>query len=146
VGWFRTRRHRGFLEAYATEGYEVHDFRLATCECGSHSFHLEADDNEGVAKRTCSKCTRHHFLCDSEEYWEDAEPQMWKCIECNSEDANIGVGFSLYEDDGEIRWLYVGYRCARCGVLGCFAGWKIAYAPSKQLMIKSRLWLTQHCT
>ena len=125
---------RGFLEAYATEGYEVHDFRLATCECGSHSFHLEADDNEGVAKRTCSKCTRHHFLCDSEEYWEDAEPQMWKCIECNSEDANIGVGFSLYEDDGEIRWLYVGYRCARCGVLGCFAGWKIAYAPSKQLM------------
>ena len=125
---------RGFLEAYATEGYEVHDFRLATCECGSHSFHLEADDNEGVAKRTCSKCTRHHFLCDCEEYWEDAEPEMWKCIECNSEDANIGVGFSLYEDDGEIRWLYVGYRCARCGVLGCFAGWKIAYAPSKQLM------------
>jgi hypothetical protein len=125
---------RGFLEAYATEGYEVHDFRLARCECGSNSFHLEADDNEGVAKRTCSKCTRHHFLCDCEEYWEDAEPEMWKCIECKSEDANIGVGFSLYEDDGEIRWLYVGYRCARCGVLGCFAGWKIAYAPSKQLI------------
>ena len=125
---------RGFLEAYASKGYEVLDFRLAKCACGSESFRLEADDNEGVAKRTCSKCTQHHFMCDSEEYWEDAEPETWKCIECASGDANIGVGFSLYDDDGEIRWLYVGYRCAHCGVLGCFAGWKIAYAPSKQLM------------
>jgi len=46
---------------------------------------------------------------------------------------HIGIGFSLY-DDGEIRWLYVGERCATCGILGCFAGWKIAYSPSKQLL------------
>jgi hypothetical protein len=39
----------------------------------------------------------------------------------------------LYED-GEVHWLYVGERCVRCGTLGCFAGWKIAYSPSKQLL------------
>ncbi len=127
---------RGFLEAYASGGYEVHDFRLAACRCGSDSFRLEADDNEGVAKRICSQCAEEHFLCDSDEYWEEAEPEKWKCIECRSDSANIGVGFSLYDDDHEIRWLYVGYRCAKCGVLGCFAGWKIAYAPSRQLLDK----------
>ncbi|MGA7753515.1 MAG: hypothetical protein WCB05_11810 [Candidatus Sulfotelmatobacter sp.] len=47
--------------------------------------------------------------------------------------ANVGVGFSLY-DDGEIRWVYFGERCSACGILGCFAGWKVAYSPSKQLL------------
>jgi hypothetical protein len=127
---------RGFLEAYAPEGYEVHDFRLAACPCGSDSFHLDADDNEGVAKRSCIKCSAEHFLCDSEEYWDEAGSEHWKCVDCTSEETNVGVGFSLYEDDHEIRWLYVGCRCAKCGVLGCFAGWKIAYAPSRHLLDK----------
>ncbi len=73
------------------------------------------------------------FICDSEEYWSDATPEQWKCIECGFTSANVGIGFSLYED-GEVRWLYVGERCANCGILGCFAGWKIAYSPSKQLL------------
>lgn len=30
-----------------------------------------------------------------------------QCVECGSPTANIGVGFSLY-DDGEGRWLFVG--------------------------------------
>jgi hypothetical protein len=34
---------------------------------------------------------------------------------------------------GGVRWLYAGERCASCGVLGCFAGWKIAYSAAKQL-------------
>jgi hypothetical protein len=124
---------RGFLEAYSAEGYKVDDFRLALCECGSEVFNLWADDDEGCAKRVCLSCAKDHFICDSEEYWADSQPVEWKCIECGSTSANIGVGFSLYED-GEIRWLYVGERCSSCGFLGCFAGWKIAYAPSKQLL------------
>jgi len=46
---------------------------------------------------------------------------------------NVGVGFSLY-DDGEVRWLYLGERCSKCGILGCFAGWKVGYSPSKGLL------------
>ena len=106
--------------------------RYWKCTCGSEVFRLLADDNEGCAKRICASCANEALICDSAEYWDDAAPEEWKCIECGSTTANVGVGFSLY-DDGEIRWLYVGERCATCGVLGCFAGWKVAYAPSKQL-------------
>jgi len=126
---------REFLEAYAPDGYKVGEFRLAKCMCGSERFLLWADDDEGCARRQCESCKQSNFICDSEEYWEDAKPEQWKCIVCKSKAStcNVGVGFSLYED-GEIRWLYVGERCAICGVLGCFAGWKVAYAPSRQLL------------
>lgn len=126
---------REYLEAYAPEGYEVHEFRLSECTCGSNQFLLWADDNEGCAKRRCSSCGREHFICDSEDYWDDAAPDQWTCLECNAtgNSCNIAIGFSLYPD-GEIRWLYVGVRCSACGILGCFAGWKIAYSPSRHLL------------
>jgi hypothetical protein len=122
-----------YLEAYSNDGYKVSEFRLAKCDCGCDAFKLLADDNEGCAKRTCASCSKEKFVCDSEEYWPTASPEQWKCIECASTSANVGVGFSLYED-GEVRWLYIGERCANCGILGCFAGWKVAYSPSKQLL------------
>jgi hypothetical protein len=116
----------GFLKAYAEEGYEVHQFRLSKCPCGSLELHLRADDNEGVAQRVCVKCGAQHFICDSEEHWADAEPVDWICIECKSDICNVGVGFSQYPDSPtSIKWIYIGERCARCGILGCFAGWKV---------------------
>ena len=118
---------RGFLEGYAPEGYEVHRFCLARCDCGSVEFHLEADDDEGVAKRRCGRCDTEHFICDSAEYWDEAQPEQCRCAECACDVMNVGVGFSQYPDSTtSIRWLYVGVRCANCGVLGCFAGWKVA--------------------
>lgn len=123
-----------YLIAYSEDGYLVDQFRLATCECGSVEFRVEADDDEGVARRTCVKCKMKHFICDSGEYWEDAEPEKWKCVECKSTVANVGVGFALYEDKKDIHWVYIGTRCSKCGVLGCFAGWKIGYGPSLHLI------------
>ena len=122
-----------YLKAYSADGYITHEFRLANCPCGSASFLLWADDGEGTAKRICSLCNSIHYLCDSEEYWTEETSVEWKCVECGSKLANIGVGFSLYED-GEVRWLYVGERCTQCGVMGCAAQWKVAYIPSKQLI------------
>lgn len=124
-----------YLEAYSAppEGYGTQAFRQAKCECGSEDFELFADDDEGCARRICTFCGSEHFICDSEEFWAESAPEKWKCIECGSTRANVGVGFSLY-DDGEIRCLYIGERCVACGILGCFAGWKVAYAPSKQLL------------
>ncbi|HMD77357.1 MAG TPA: hypothetical protein VKG86_08285 [Terracidiphilus sp.] len=122
-----------YLEAFSADGYAINEFRLAKCKCGGIEFSLWADDEEGTAKRVCSSCSEAHFICDSEEYYPDPQPEEWNCVECGSRLANVGVGFSLYED-GEVRWLYLGERCARCGVLGCSAEWKVAYEPSKQLI------------
>ncbi|MCA9678599.1 MAG: hypothetical protein H6709_02005 [Kofleriaceae bacterium] len=123
----------GFLTAYADEGYEVAAFRLARCACGSVEFKLDADDDEGAARRTCTRCGTAHFICDSDDAWEEAEPESWTCVECTSDRANVGCGFSL-RDGGDVRWIYVGVRCASCGVLGCFAGWGIDYGPSGHLL------------
>jgi hypothetical protein len=123
-----------YLDAYSEENYPIHEFRLARCKCGSKSFRLEFDGEEGGARRTCPKCSKSQFLCDSEEYWEDAEPEPWSCIECQSDNCNVAAGFALYEDLQNIKWLYVGVRCAECGVLGCCAEWKVGYDPSLQLM------------
>ena len=122
-----------YLVAYAEDAYTLNEFRLAKCSCGSDIFYLAADDDEGVAKRTCAGCSSEHFICDSEEFWTNAEPEELICVECGSRQANIGVGFSL-NDKGDVRWLYVGVRCVSCNVLGCFAGWKVAYSPSHHLI------------
>jgi hypothetical protein len=128
---------RGFLESYASKGYEVNDFRLARCTCGPQVFSLEADDNEGVARRTCAACGIQHYVCDSEGFWGDANAEACVCPECGSSAMNVGVGFSLYRDDPTgIRWLYVGVQCSQCGVLGCFAGWKVAMGNALHLRDK----------
>jgi hypothetical protein len=123
-----------YLQAYSEDSYPTHQFRLCRCECGSVEFKLAASDDEGVARRTCLKCGLAHLLCDSQEYWDEAEPEEWACVECGSHGCNVGVGFSLYDKGQDIKWLYVGTRCALCGILGCFAGWKVGSSPSLQLM------------
>lgn len=133
IGSQPTDLHK-YLKAYSEDTYPVHRFRLATCECGSVEFRVESDDNEGTARRTCAKCRLKQFICDSGEFWEDAEPQKWKCVECNCKAANVGVGFALYKTKKDVHWLYVGVRCSKCGVLGCVAAWKVGYSPSFQLI------------
>ena len=123
-----------YLQALSEGSYKVHEFRVARCECGSDEFHVESSDQDGVARRTCIKCMQQHFVCDSGEFWDEAETERWQCIECKSMVANVGVGFSLYDDRQDIHWLYIGERCVRCGVLSCSDGWKIGYNPSLQLM------------
>jgi hypothetical protein len=120
-----------YLLDFTADGYPVKEFRLAKCSCGSQSFFLDIDE-EDAAKRTCIECGKEHLMCDSEEYWTGAESERCTCP-CGSESMNVGVGFSLYPDDGEVKWLYVGCRCEECGVLGCYSDWKIGYAPSKHL-------------
>lgn len=113
-----------YLRAYSEDSYLATVFRLARCQCGSEVFSLEADDDEGVARHTCVTCSSAHYICDSGEYWKEACPERFKCVECHGTSCNVGVGFALYEDSpSAIRWLYVGERCANCGVLGCMAGW-----------------------
>ena len=124
----------GYLMAYKAEGYEVHATRLCKCRCGSTAFELEADQEEGCAQRTCAVCRIKHLVCDSANYWEDAQPQSWTCTECQCKT----VGFSLHEKEKgqqpDVRWVSVGQRCTNCGTLGSFVNWKVGYGPSYQLL------------
>ena len=124
-----------YLQAFTAESYEISEFRLARCDCGSEQFLLEVEDNEGVARRTCAGCKKPHFICDSEENWtEGLQTRKYKCVTCRSTVANVGVGFSLYDDRLAVRWVYIGCRCTKCGVLGCMVDWKVGYEPSLQLL------------
>jgi hypothetical protein len=129
---------REYLVAYRCEGYDVHEVRLCRCGCGSAEFRLEADRLEGCAQRTCTDCGTPHLVCDSAEYWEEAEPESWTCTQCGSPTCNLGVGFSLYEPEGgdppDVRWISVGCRCSACGTLGCVVDWKVGYGPSNALI------------
>ena len=83
---------REFLEAYASDGYKVDEFRLAKCVCGSERFFLWADDDEGCARKQCESCKLSSFLCDSEEYWDGAKPAQWKCTVCKSKAKSCNIG------------------------------------------------------
>jgi hypothetical protein len=127
-----------YLRTYKAEGYEIHETRLSKCNCGSTAFELEVDRDDGCAQRTCAVCRTRHLICDSAEYWAKAQPESWKCTECQCDTCNLGVGFSLYEpEEGQepgVRWVSVGQRCTNCGTLGSIVDWKVGYGPSLQLL------------
>lgn len=125
---------REYLEALTADEYRSDDFRLSRCSCGSTLFSVLADKDEGAACRKCTTCGSTSYICDSEDVWEEAEPEQWTCVGCDTDLANVGVGYSLRDPDGDIRWIYLGIRCGNCGVLGCYAGWKIDYSPSRHLL------------
>ena len=134
VGSALTDLHE-YLKALADDSYPVHEFRLARCPCGGERFELHVEQAEGVARRTCIQCKARHWIADSAEHLESrTRLKRYKCITCKSTHANVGVGYSLYEDATAIRWLYVGNRCAECGVLGSMVNWKVGYEPSLQLL------------
>ena len=127
-----------YLVAFAEEdGTRIGEFRLAKCDCGNDTFLLEADRDQGMARRTCAKCKKQHFLCDSAEYWDESEPEEWSC-DCPSSQTNVGIGFVFREHSTgqplDVKWIYVGCRCVKCGTLGMFVDWKIDYGPSLHLL------------
>jgi hypothetical protein len=125
---------REYLEAYMAEGYPLSHFRLAQCQCGCAGFVLELDDREGVARRTCTDCGARHYVCDSEEFLEDADFVQQDCPVCGATEHNVGSGFSLTEDGEAISWIDIGTRCTACKLLGSPVGWKVGYAPSMHLL------------
>jgi len=114
-----------YLKELKPEGYEIDRFKLARCACGVSAFLLDIDDEEGAAKHACATCKTVGFIGDSDHYFATAT-QSFSC-ECGNGECNVGVGFSLYEPDKsfDVRWLSVGVRCTRCGILGCIVDWKV---------------------
>jgi hypothetical protein len=103
-----------------------------TASCSRCAAVVDADPVESVAQRTCVACGTSAFIADSDEHWSEARPERWHC-ECQNDAAELGVAFSL-RSDGEVRWITVGQRCTRCGLLDAVVDWKIDYGPSTHLL------------
>lgn len=114
-------------------GYVIHHFADAVCECGNRNLLLLMDELQGVAVRVCPVCEHGHPMGDSEEYLDEAELEQRECL-CFEGVFEITVGVSLYEDSEDVRWLYVGCRCVACGCLGCYGDWKNEYIGYRELL------------
>ncbi len=103
--------------------YVAQHFADAICTCGSKSFRLTLDDNEGAAIRICSQCNIEHAIGDSEDFLEDASLEECACP-CGGESFEITIGVSLYDDSEDVKWLYLGCRCSKCGLTAVYGDWK----------------------
>ena len=123
-----------YINLFARENtYPVELVKRSICICGHTSFRLLADRDEGCVQRICEKCGEKTFIGDSAEYWEEAEPKKVGCP-CKGVIFEVGVGFSFRQGENEIKWITVGERCIKCGILGSCADWKINYGPSIHLI------------
>lgn len=121
-----------YLRSYCEDPYPADLIVQSVCSCGHAVFRLQGDREEGCARRICAACKAAAFICDSGEYWDEAEPIPLSCVECRGRQFEVGVAFSK-RADGDIRWITIGERCVRCGVLGSFMDWKIDYGPTDHL-------------
>jgi hypothetical protein len=122
-----------YLREYTADGYPAEEVVPCVCTCGHTVFRLEGDQNEGCVRRTCAACGAQAFIADSGEAWDEADPVKLTCRPCRGRWFEVGVAFSRGQD-GDVRWITVGVRCVRCGVLGSFADWKIDYSPTDHLL------------
>lgn len=124
---------RDEIKRYSHFGYPADHFADARCSCGSTTFNLLLDDAQGVAIRTCMKCRLRHPIGDSGEYVDGAELEECACP-CESEQFEISVGVSLYQDSQDVRWLYVGCRCLACGLTAVYGDWKNEFEGYSDLL------------
>lgn len=115
--------------------YVVEHCADAVCQCGGRLFRLALDEVVGAAVRTCVACGAKHPIGDSDEYLKDAELEECACA-CGNEEFEITVGVSLYEDSEDVKWLYLGCRCPKCGLTAPYADWKNEFIGYKELLAR----------
>lgn len=97
-------------------GYEAVKFASAVCACGSRFFHLESDEDEGAARRTCASCGLVYPMGDSASYASKALFEGHECV-CGSDEFELLSGVALYDQTNDVRWYYIGCRCTNCNLV-----------------------------
>jgi hypothetical protein len=115
---------RGEITRYADlNGYPADHFADAICTCGGRVFGLSLDDDAGAAVRRCAGCQADHPIGDSSAYLPEAQLAECACP-CGQEAFEISAGVALYQGSQDVRWLYLGCRCATCGLTAVYGDWK----------------------
>ena len=115
--------------------YIAHHFADAVCKCGGRLFVLRMDDAAGAAIRKCVSCLEEHPIGDSGDYLDETELQMFQCV-CLENVFEITIGVSLFDDGEDVRWLYVGCRCPKCGLTGVYGDWKNEFNGYRELLAR----------
>lgn len=113
--------------------YIAQHFADAICNCGGRQFRLAIDDNEGAAVRICPVCNTEHPIGDSGEYLDDASLEECACP-CGGEEFEITAGVSLYDDSEDVKWIYLGCRCPKCGLTATYGDWKNEFNGYRELL------------
>ena len=122
------------LLRYSQEnGYAIVHYADAVCICGGKVFNLLLDDTEGAAVRVCISCGAKHPIGDSEKYLENAELEECECP-CAFGEFEITAGVALYQDSEDVKWLYIGCRCAKCSLTACYGDWKNEYIGFREFL------------
>ena len=116
------------LQNYAaSNSNEIHYFKEIMCDCENTIFNLHIDDEECVLIRVCNSCEVDHVMLDGEKYLEDATFYQAECT-CTEKEFELSIGIEMYKDNEQlsdtVRWLYMGCRCLKCNLVGCYADWK----------------------
>lgn len=127
--------HDELLDYSEANAYSIEHFADAVCVCGSATFILFLDDNQGVAKRVCIACQNEHFIGDSEDYLEDAELEQCECP-CGKGEFEITAGVALYSGSDHVKWFYLGCRCVACGLVACYGDWKNETENYRELLAR----------
>ncbi len=123
------------IPRYSKHGYPAQHLADAVCRCGGSAFRLRVDDNEGAAVRQCASCGAEHAIGDSAEYLDGAELEECECP-CGFGELQVTAGVALYDGSEDVRWLYLGCRCARCGLTAVYGDWKSEYNGYRELLAR----------
>ena len=80
-------------------------------------------------------CMAEHPIGDSNEYLDEAELEECACP-CGGKEFEITVGVSLYEESEDVRWLYLGCRCPKCGLTAVYGDWKNEFNGYRDLLAR----------
>ncbi len=126
-------------------GYPANAFWPVVCTCGSAQFRLLRA--RSITQRTCAGCGQVRYISRSGDGggWEEAaweeKPEPCTCVGCGGDTVNVCLGLADYARHpgcanrpgsplpDAVLWFYVGYRCVKCGILGCFNDGKVGRCP-----------------
>ena len=103
-----------FLKKYTRDGYPVDTVKPVVCpQCGGDLFEAFYANADGNVK--CCQCGHQRFLLDSEEHW-DGERIQFSCPKCRNLKVRLWIGLA-HRDTGDIKRVYVMFRCPSCNAL-----------------------------
>jgi len=109
-----------FAECNNYPADEISEVKCANCK--QQLFMLFSDTDESGALCKCKNCSEKIFIRDSQDFINLEELDNHECV-CGNTDFTVNVGLSFYQGVKDVRWVYTGGYCAKCGMVGIYIDW-----------------------